>query len=76
MELNRGLASAKSEARKAVLQRQIDATEVEIDRLVDDLYGFTTEEIAMVEEDDSKGQLEPPRRVLRELPGTAQRGIL
>ena len=61
MELNRELASAKSEAQKAVLQRQIDATEVEIDRLVDDLYGFTTEEIAMVEEDDSKGQLEPPR---------------
>jgi hypothetical protein len=61
LELNRELASAKSEARKADLQRQIDATDAEIDRLVYDLYGFTAEEVAMVEKDDLIGQLEPPQ---------------
>jgi hypothetical protein len=31
------------------LQRQIDATDAQIDRLVYDLYGLTEEEIAIVE---------------------------
>jgi len=31
------------------VQRQIDATDAEIDRLVYDLYGLTAEEIAIVE---------------------------
>ena len=35
---------------KTVIQRQIDATDAEIDRLVYDLYGLTAEEIAIVEE--------------------------
>jgi hypothetical protein len=47
------LAAAKSEAQKAILQRQIDATDAEIDRLVYDLYGLTAEEIAVVEGNDS-----------------------
>ena len=35
---------------KSVLQRQIEATDREIDRLVYELYGLTEEEIAIVEE--------------------------
>jgi hypothetical protein len=50
LDLNKELATAKSEARKPVIQRQIDATDAEIDRLVYDLYGFTAEEIAIVQE--------------------------
>ena len=43
------LASAKAPDDKIKLQRQIDATDREIDRLVYDLYGLTDEEIAIVE---------------------------
>ncbi len=35
---------------KIQLQRQIDATDAEIDRLVYELYGLTDEEIRIVEE--------------------------
>jgi len=34
---------------KDIIQRQIDATDWEIDRLVYDLYGLTKDEIAIVE---------------------------
>jgi len=47
--LHKQLAAAKSAAQKAIIQRQIDATDAEIDRLVYDLYGLTAEEIAIVE---------------------------
>jgi hypothetical protein len=47
--LHRQLAAAKSEAQKAIMQRQIEATDAEIDRLVYDLYGLTAKEIALVE---------------------------
>ena len=47
--LYKQLAAAKSVAQKAIMQRQIDATDAEIDRLVYDLYGLTAEEIALVE---------------------------
>jgi hypothetical protein len=47
--LHKQLAAAKSAAQKAIMQRQIDATDAEIDRLVYDLYGLTAEEIALVE---------------------------
>jgi hypothetical protein len=47
--LHQRLAAAKSEAQKTVIQRQIDATDGEIDRLVYDLYGLTKKEIAVVE---------------------------
>jgi hypothetical protein len=49
LALHKQLADAKSEAQKAILQRQIDATDAAIDRLVYDLYGLTAEEIATVE---------------------------
>ncbi len=47
--LHSQLAAAKSEAQKAILRRQIEATDAEINRLVYDLYGLTAEEIAIVE---------------------------
>ena len=47
--LQRQFAAAKSEAQKGVIQRQIDATDTEIDRLVYGLYGLTDDEIALVE---------------------------
>jgi hypothetical protein len=52
LTLHKHLAAAKSEAQKEVIQRQIDATDAEIDRLVYDLYGLTDEEIAIVEGKD------------------------
>lgn len=36
-------------AQKAVIQRQISATDAEMDRLVHDLYGLTAEEVALVQ---------------------------
>jgi hypothetical protein len=50
LELNKKLAGAKTAHDKEVLQRQIDATDGQIDRLVYDLYGLTEEEIKIVEE--------------------------
>jgi hypothetical protein len=49
LALHRHLAAATSAAQRDVIQRQIDATDAEIDRLVYDLYGLTAEEIAIVE---------------------------
>ncbi len=42
-------ALIKAAAQKAVLQRQINSTDAEIDRLVYELYGLTEEEIAVIE---------------------------
>jgi hypothetical protein len=42
-------AAAKAVAIEAIIQRQVDATDAEIDRLVYQLYGLTTEEIDIVE---------------------------
>ena len=49
LSFNQQLAGAHSAAQKAILQRQIDSTDEEIDRLVYDLYGLTEEEIAIIE---------------------------
>jgi hypothetical protein len=49
LALHRQLGSAKSEAQRAMIQRRIDATDAEIDRLVYDLYGLTKDEIAIVQ---------------------------
>ncbi len=49
LALHKQLAAAKSAAQKAIMQRQIDATDAEIDRLIYDLYGLTAEEIALIE---------------------------
>ena len=49
LAMHKQLASAKGEAQRGALQRQIEATDAAIDRLVYDLYGLTEEEIAIVE---------------------------
>jgi hypothetical protein len=41
--------ASKSAAQKEVIQRQIDATNGEIDRLVYELYGLTEDEVMIVE---------------------------
>jgi len=50
LELHRQLAVAKTSHEKTSLQRQIDATDRQIDKLVYKLYELTDEEIAIVEE--------------------------
>ena len=49
LELHKQLASAKTDHDKTVIQRQIDATDRQIDQLVYELYGLTEEEIKIVE---------------------------
>ena len=49
LELHKQLAEAKEPQAKTVLQRQIEATDRQIDELVYDLYGLTDEEITIVE---------------------------
>jgi len=50
LELHKQLTSAKTDHDKTVIQRQIDATDRQIDLLVYELYGLTEEEINIVEE--------------------------
>ena len=49
LSLHKHLGGAKTIHDKIVLQRQIDATDNQIDRLVYELYGLTEEEIKIVE---------------------------
>lgn len=49
LKLHQRLTDAKTPADKDRLQRQIDATDEEIDRLVYDLYGLTEDETKIVE---------------------------
>jgi hypothetical protein len=48
--LNKQLAESKEPQTKTVLQRQIETTDRQIDRLVYELYELTEEEIKIVEE--------------------------
>ena len=50
LELHKQLAWAKTDHDKTVIQRQIDATDHQIDQLVYELYDLTDEEIKIVEE--------------------------
>jgi len=50
LTLHKRLGEVKTEHQKTVLQRQIEATDRQIDRLVYELYDLTEEEIAIVEE--------------------------
>jgi len=43
------LAAARTADAKTLIQRQIEATDRQIDRLVYELYGLTDAEIAIVE---------------------------
>jgi hypothetical protein len=49
LELHRKLAAAVTGQEKTTLQRQIETTDRQIDRLVYELYGLTEEEVAIVE---------------------------
>ncbi|MCK4306477.1 MAG: hypothetical protein KAY24_19705 [Candidatus Eisenbacteria sp.] len=49
-ELHRRLHAAKTDHEKSLIQRQIDATDKQIDQLVYELYGLTDEEIKLVEQ--------------------------
>jgi hypothetical protein len=49
LALQERLAAAKTPQEKTALERQITATDTQIDRLVYDLYGLTEEEIKIVE---------------------------
>lgn len=48
LELHKQLASARLPQEKELLERQIGATDGQIDRLVYELYGLTEEEIRIV----------------------------
>ena len=48
--MHKRLAAAKTGHEKTVLQRQINTTDRQIDRLVCELYDLTDEEIRIVEE--------------------------
>jgi hypothetical protein len=50
LDLNKRLMAAKTSQEKTIIQRQIEATDRQIDRLVYELYGLTEEEIRIVEE--------------------------
>ncbi len=49
MGLHKQLAAARTSFEKTALQRQIEATDKQIDRLVHELYGLTDDEIGIVE---------------------------
>ncbi len=58
MVLHKRQSAARTPQEKTALERQIAATDAQIDRLVYDLYGLTAEEIAVVE-GTSKVEAEP-----------------
>lgn len=49
LSLHRQLAVARTPGESAMLQRQVEATDRQIDRLVYELYGLSEEEIKIVE---------------------------
>ena len=49
LDLHSKTCSLKSHAQKEIMQRQLDSTDKEIDRMVYELYGLTEKEIALVE---------------------------
>ena len=50
LNFHKRLAETKTAHEKTLLQRQIEATDKQIDRLVYELYGLTEEEIKIIEE--------------------------
>jgi len=50
LDLHKQLSAAKMSHEKTAIQRQIDATDRRIDKLVYELYDLTDEEIHIVEE--------------------------
>ena len=54
LDLNKKLAESKTPQEKAMLQRQTETTDHQIDQLVYELYELTPDEIAIIEADSSK----------------------
>ena len=54
LDLHRSLAAAKTPHQQTALQRQIAATDQQIDALVYELYALTPDEIALVEQATAK----------------------
>jgi len=50
LELHKRLASARASGEREMYQRQIEATDRQIDALVYNLYGLTDDEIKIIEE--------------------------
>ncbi len=50
LDLHRRLPAAKTDHEKALLERQVEATDRQIDALVYNLYGLTGDEIRIVED--------------------------
>jgi hypothetical protein len=50
LELHQRLSAARTQADRELYQRQIDATDRQIDALVYELYALTPEEIEIVEQ--------------------------
>jgi hypothetical protein len=51
LDLHKDLAAAKIPDEKTRIQREITATDSQIDRLVYNLYGLTEEEIKIIEQE-------------------------
>jgi hypothetical protein len=49
IELNKKLLLIKTDHEKNLIQRQIDGTDTQIEKLVYELYGLTEDEIKIVE---------------------------
>jgi len=49
LELHKRLASARTSGEREMYQRQVEATDRQIDALVYELYGLTEEEIKIIE---------------------------
>jgi hypothetical protein len=58
LSLHKQLAAANTGHEKTALQRQIDATDRQIDQLVYELYGLTNDEISIVESATGPRKLE------------------
>jgi len=50
LQLHRDLQDAKTPNEKKMIQRQIEATDKQIDKLVYELYGLSEEEIKIIED--------------------------
>jgi hypothetical protein len=54
LQLHKDVLKTKTDQARIVIQRQIDATDKQIDALVYELYGLTEEEIKVVEQANPK----------------------
>jgi hypothetical protein len=55
LALRKQLADTRTSHEKMLLQRQIEATDKQIDRLVCELYGLTEDEIEILEDSARNG---------------------